>query len=299
MTQIPGQLIELGVEVDGEAAEAVVELFERYGGGAVVQIDVATGPESGDSLAVPRTHVRTYIPVDDVEARARLEVGLWHLGRLYPIPEATVRRLSRANWAEAWKRHYAPQRIGRHCVVVPSWCQVEPEAGDCLIMLDPGMCFGTGLHPTTRLCLAALEDLVRAGDEVLDVGTGTGILAIAAARMGASRVVALDISSEAVATAASNAQSNGVQLETFAGELGELPPCTFDVLAANLLANTVIELAPQFRARLAPGGRLVASGILQDQRDEVLAALRAANLDITDERSSGDWLAVLAKRVEA
>ncbi len=299
MSESAGTLIELSVEVDGEAAEAVAELFERYGGGAVVHTEVTAGPDDGANLAVPITHVRTYLPADDVEARARLELGLWYLGRLRPIPEATIRQLSPTDWAEAWKERYVPQRIGRHCLVVPSWCHVEPAPSDRVIVLDPGMCFGTGLHPTTRLCLASLEDLVRPGDHVLDVGTGSGILAIAAAKMGAGHVVALDIQREAVDTARANAQRNGIELATFVGETWELPAQVFDVLAANLLAGTIVTLAPEFARRLVPGGRLVASGILVDQGPQVAEALRAAGFRIAAEPCSGDWLALVAVRPES
>lgn len=296
MSEGTGRLIELTVDVDGEAAEAVAELFERYGGGAVVEIDVTPGPESGRSLVAPITHVRTYIAADDVEARARLEVGLWHLGRLYPIPEASVRELSRANWAEAWREHFTPQRIGERFVVVPSWSDYEARPDDILIVLDPGMCFGTGLHPTTRLCLMALEEWLRPGDRVVDIGTGTGILAIGAALLGARRVVALDISSEAVTTAAANAQRNGVAIETFAGQLAELPAETFDLALANLLSSTIMGLASELARRLVDGGHLVASGILLEQGDETVAALLGVGFEIVATPSSGDWLAIIARR---
>jgi len=289
-----GDLIELTVDVDGEAAEAVCELFERYGGGAVVQLDVAEGAESGRDLPVPLTHVRTYIAADDLDARARVEVGLWHLGRLYHIPEAGVRKLARANWAEAWKAQYSPQRIGERFLVVPSWHEPAPEPGDIVIRMDPGMSFGTGLHPTTRLCLAALEHHLAEGQRVLDVGTGSGILAVGAALLGASHVTAIDISSDAVATARENARRNGVAVDVFTGELADLPPGGFNVIAANLLAATVIDLSPKLPARLLPGGTLIASGILSDQRQSVESALLTSGLGIAEVRTSGDWVAIVA-----
>jgi ribosomal protein L11 methyltransferase len=291
-------LLEISVPLgaDGEAAEAVCELFERYGGGAVIEVhpQPSDRPSAAGADAAARTWVRTYLPADDVHARARVEVGLWRLGQIHPLPEALVRRLAHANWAEAWKAHYTPQRIGRHLRVVPSWLAVEVEPADRVIRLDPGMAFGTGLHPTTRLCLEELEERVRPGLAVLDVGTGSGILAIAAARLGAGRVLALDIDPQAAAIAAANAANNGVAIETVAGELAELPAETFDLVVANLLAGLLIELAAGLAARCRPGGQLVAGGILADQAAAVGAALAAAGFGPSSSRASGDWVALVA-----
>jgi ribosomal protein L11 methyltransferase len=245
--------------------------------------------------------VRTYLPADDVEARVKLEVGLWHLGQIHPLPEAEVRRLSEANWAEAWKAHYTPQRIGKRFLVVPSWLADEAAAGpeDVVLYLDPGTAFGTGLHPTTRLCLAALEELVRPGDEVLDLGTGSGILAIGAGRLGAGRVVAVDLDPKAAAVAADNAERNGVAIETLAGELADTPPGRFDLVVANILAGPIVTLAPALVERLRrPGGRLVVSGILAEQADDVAAALAAAGAEELETRHSGDWVAIVAGPAE-
>jgi ribosomal protein L11 methyltransferase len=290
--------LELSVPVDGEAAEAVCELFERYGGGAVVELRLRAGTDDGADLAVPEARVTTYIAADDVDGRARLEVGLWHLGQLYPIPEATVRMLAEANWAEAWKAHYTPQRIGPF-LVLPSWTEAAPQAGERVIRLDPGMAFGTGLHPTTRLCLVALAELVRPLDRVLDVGTGSGILAIGAARCGATELTGLDIDPRAVDTAVANAARNDVVLHGFAGPLGALPPGTWDVVAANLLAGILVDLARELAARTRPGGWLVASGVLAEQADEVDRALQAAGFAAAERRASGDWVALLARRPAA
>lgn len=287
--------LELSVPVDGEAAEAVCELFERHGGGAVVEVRLRAGTAEGADLPVPEARVTTYIPADDVDARTRLEVGLWHLGMLYPVPEPVVRRLAEADWAEAWKAHYTPQRIGPF-LVVPSWTEVTPAPGDLLIELDPGMAFGTGLHPSTRLCLVALAALVRPGDSLLDVGTGSGILAIGAGRLGADHLVGLDIDARAVATAVANSARNDLVLASFAGPLGELPAATFDVVAANLLAGILIDLAAGLYERTRPGGWLVASGVLAEQAAAVDAAFVAAGFGPAELQASGDWVALVSRR---
>lgn len=289
-----GDLLELAVPVDGEAAEAVCELFERYGGGAVIEVLVRAGPETGAELPVPRTCVRTYIPATDVDARTRLEVGLWHLSQLYPIPEAAMRLLAEANWAEAWKAHYAPLRIGPF-LVLPSWLDAPPEPGAVVLRLDPGMAFGTGLHPTTQLCLVALSDLVGPGSTVLDVGTGSGILGIGAALLGAGTVVGVDIDPRAAATAGENAQRNGVAMDIVAGSLEDVAPGAFDVVLANLLAGTVAALAAQFSQRVRPGGALVASGVLEEQSGSVATALVSAGFEPARILPSGDWVALVAR----
>jgi ribosomal protein L11 methyltransferase len=181
-------------------------------------------------------------------------------------------------------------------VVVPSWTAVEAAPGDLVIGLDPGMAFGTGLHPTTRLCLVALAELVRPGDHVLDVGTGSGILAIAAGRLGAGRLVGLDIDERAVATAVENAARNDLALVPCVGSLGDLPAETFDGLAANLLAGILCDLAPGLFERLRPGGWLVASGVLAEQALAVDAAFVAAGFQPAELRPSGDWVALISRR---
>lgn len=293
MTESSGDFIEMSLPLDGEAAEAVCALFERHGGGAVVETRL-TGPTDGADLPEPENWVRTYIPAYDVEARARVEVGLWHLSQIYPVPEASVRRLSEANWAEAWKAHFTPQRIGERFVIVPSWTEADTDPGDRVIRLDPGMAFGTGLHPTTRLCLAEIESRVRPGSSVLDVGTGSGILAIGASQMGAARVVGIDISPTAIETAAANAATNGVSVELVAGDLSAGPAERYDLVVANLLASTILELADDLAASVGDGGVLIASGILTEQEASVSERLAAAGFEAVEGRVSGDWVALVA-----
>lgn len=293
-----GALIEISVPVSGELVEPIWELFERHGGGAVLETRVR-GPVDGHD-GEPETWLRTYVPAGDAEARLRIELGLWHLGRILPIPEATIRPLAEANWAEAWKEHYTAQRVGPF-LVVPSWLEPGGDAdGAVVLRLDPGMAFGTGQHPTTRLCLAALAGRVGPATRVLDVGTGSGILAIGAALMGAPRPVALDIDPRAVETAEANAAQNGVQLMGHAGTLAALRAGggvgPFDLVLANLLAGIVAALAPDLAAATAPGGTLIASGILDEQAPDVVAALAGAGFAAPEVLVDGDWVALVATR---
>jgi len=281
-------LLEIALALDGEAAEAVCALFEEHGGGAIVE----TWPRDG---APDEHHVVTYIPAADVEARARIEVGLWHLGCISPLPEARFRTLAEADWAEAWKAQFQPLRLGR-ILVTPSW--IDPPAGGegVVLRLDPGMAFGTGLHPTTQLCVAALQDLLQGGEVVLDVGTGSGILAIAAMKLGAARCVAVDIDAQAARVATANAARNAVVVDVRCGGIDRAPDAAYDVVVANLLAGLVIDLAAALRERTRPGGHCIVSGILADQADSVSAALVAAGFEMPRAAASGDWVALVAGR---
>ncbi len=307
------QWTEISVVCDGEAAEAVAELFNRFNSrpgedssGAVIEVG---GFDAYGELTEPVVHVRTYLPASDRERQRQIEEGLWFLGRLYPIPEPVIRELAEEDWANAWKRHYAPTRVGQRLLIVPSW-QVEElaefgvdEAGRPLlpVILDPGMAFGTGLHPSTRLCMAALEQHLRPGEPVLDVGCGSGVLSITAARLGAGPILATDIDPIAVAATEENCQRNGVDglVTARAGSLPERAeqPAGWPVIVANILADVIVQLLVAGMARLlADDGRLIVSGIIEPRAAEVEAALDQVSLRVVQRLSEGDWVALVATR---
>ena len=293
-----GPLIEISVPASGELVEPLYELFVRHGAGAAIETRLRDETSGGPDA--PETWVRTWVPADDEAGRSAIETGLWHLGRILPIPEATQRELAEANWAEAWKEHWTAQPVGPF-LVAPSWLaedEVERD-GRHLLRLDPGTAFGTGQHPTTRLCLIAIEDALSAMPDarVLDVGTGSGILAIGAGLLGAGPLIGVDIDPRAAETAAENAAANGVRLDARAGSLEAVDAESegpFDLVLANLLATIVRQLAPGLAAFTRPGGRLIASGILEEQAAETAAALRAAGFDEPVVHQDGDWVALVA-----
>jgi ribosomal protein L11 methyltransferase len=221
---------------------------------------------------------------------------------MYPMPEPEFRTVDEQDWAEAWKAHYQPVRVGRRIVIRPLWIDMALEPGDLEIALDPGMAFGTGTHPTTQLCLEALEDLIAPGVTVLDLGCGSGILAIGAARLGAAHIQAVDIDPIAVKVTDENAAQNGVAAQITAEE-GSLETVLqsgrrYDVLAANILARVIMQMCEQGLGEvLKPGGRAVFSGIIDEQGDDVEAALRLARLEPTRRRQQGDWIAIEATRL--
>jgi ribosomal protein L11 methyltransferase len=284
--------IEASVQVDGEAAEAVSELINRYvPGGAVIEQE----PNAPDSLTI-----KVFLSPDAHETRRKLREGLWHLGQIYPIPEPRFRLLPHQEWAQAWKNHFQVLRIGQHVVIKPSWLTHSPAPGDIVVELDPGMAFGTGLHPSTRLCVQALQDLIQPGMRVLDLGTGSGILAIVAALMGAGQVMALDVDELAVKTATANTKANDVadRVQVELGSIERLPTgaASFELMLVNIAADVILALAGQgLLSHLAPGGWFVGSGILEDQASNVLVVLGEKGLHKIQLRHEKDWAAIVGQ----
>jgi ribosomal protein L11 methyltransferase len=203
----------------------------------------------------------------------------------------TITEVADQDWGESWKRGLGAFTVGR-VFIRPSWIAALVPPGTVEVVLDPGMAFGTGTHPTTALCLAALDRLLgeRHGADVLDVGTGSGLLGIAAKKLGAGRVVATENDATALRVAGENAARNGVALELRLEDPAAVPG-RFPIVIANILANTLVELAPAVARRLAPGGTLVLSGILAGQEDEVRAAYLAQGLERRAEMdgADGEW----------
>jgi ribosomal protein L11 methyltransferase len=305
-----GTWLELAVDADVEAVEAVSEILGRAApGGTSVEpgfelVDEGLGARVDPSR--PAT-VRAYLPARDLGAaeRAAADVAeaLGHLQAfgLRPIGALRTRIVDEADWAEAWKAHFPVLRVGRRLVIRPTWRRHRHQPGDVVLALDPGMAFGTGLHPTTRLCLAAVEHLADrtslAGRRVLDVGCGSGILGIAALKLGGASVLGVDTDPIAIEATTANARRNRVlrRLSTRRGTLptGEPP---FDVVLANLIAGLLISLATSLRDELRPGGELLASGIFIDREPEVRAAFESSGLDVVDRSDEGEWVALEAIR---
>ena len=297
--------LELSVEADVEAVEAVSEILGRVAAGTAVQ-PTRLVRDPSDELVASEDPTAPFVVTAHVadgpaagEAVDATERALWHLQAfgLRPVGPLQVRAVDDADWTDAWKRHYVPQRIGR-VVIVPSWVSHEAAPGDAIVTLDPGMAFGTGLHPTTRACLDLLQQVWPMPVRVLDVGSGSGVLALAALRLGAESAVGYDTDPLAVDAARANAERNGLDrlLEVHQGSLPEVAEERFPLVLANLVAALLIDLAPQLATHLAPGGVLVASGIIAERAGEVVEALGAAGLTVTERRHDGEWVAL---RLEA
>ena len=311
-TAAPGAWLELSVEADVEAVEAVSEILGRVAPGGTSVEPAFELVDEGLGARIDPTRpsiVRAYVPARDPAAaeRAAAEAAeaLGHLQAfgLRPIGELTTRIVHEADWAEAWKAHFPVMRIGRRIVVKPTWRDHAPQPGDVVLDLDPGMAFGTGLHPTTRLCLPGVESAADrglvSGARVLDVGCGSGILAIAAARLGAASVLGVDTDPIAVEATIANAARNGLA-GRIAARAGSLPSGgeAFDLVLANLIASVLIALAAPLRDELRPGGTLLASGIFEDREADVRAAFGAAGLSVTRRTVEGEWVALEVLRPE-
>ncbi|HRE49623.1 MAG TPA: 50S ribosomal protein L11 methyltransferase, partial [Aggregatilineales bacterium] len=296
------QWIEVSLEVDGEAAEAVAEVLQRYGhqGVAIEQAGFFIETWEDDIPTPKKLIVRAYIPADEhaEDAKRQLEDALGYLRMMYPMPIPQYTIVDEQDWADAWKVHYHPLRLGRHILIRPLWVtDIPAEPDDIVIALDPGMAFGTGTHPSTQLVLEAAEDLLedRAGISVLDLGCGSGILAIGAVKMGAGRVRAVDTDPMAVRVTEENATENGIpgRIESSRGSLADLLATgeTFDLALVNILAKVIIAMCGEGLERVVnPGGIAVFGGIIEEQGDEVEAALSSAGLTPYKRRLSGDWI---------
>lgn len=306
--------IELSVEVDPEAVEPVSELFARvgYNGGVVVEQSLLPQdgePDTWSELAPPEidptrpVSVRTYLPDDSSapDVRQQVEEALWHLGRMREVGPLNVRECKEEDWANAWKAFYGIQRVGERTVIKPSWLEYAPKEGDIVLDLDPGMAFGTGLHPTTRLCLTALERYIRPGMNILDLGTGSGILAISAAKLGGptTRIAALDTDRIAVEATEQNVERNGLATQVAVGQ-GSSDAARdhgpYDLVVANILASVIIELSRSLHALLESGGMLISSGIFIDRGEAVVDALTKAGLPVRERVQEGDWLCLVSVR---
>lgn len=291
--------LELTVEADVEAVEAVSEILGRVAGGTSVHpTRLIRDPDdelsARDDPAAPylvTAHVQPG-PESDATVEAT-ERALWHLQAfgLRPVGTLRVREVDDSSWNDAWKEHYVEQRIGR-VVIVPSWVTHEPTAGDATIVLDPGMAFGTGLHPTTRGCLELLQEVSPMPERVLDVGCGSGVLALAALRLGSRQADALDTDPLAVTATRANAERNGLadRVDVSEGSLPVEPAERYELVAANLVAAVLVDLAPRLAGHLAPSGRLIAGGIIDQRAGEVTGAMSAAGLEVVTRRDADEWV---------
>jgi ribosomal protein L11 methyltransferase len=296
--------LELSVNTPAEFVEPLSHIFYRYGhGGVAIEEEGGFNPDEGEEPPARDTvTVKTYLPLDSTTdaRRSGIDVGVKLVSYLCEISPIQERVLEEEDWQRAWRKHFHVLHVGKTLVIVPTWRRYRSKTSEVVIKLDPGMAFGTGHHPTTRTCMELLEEFSWAGMRVLDVGCGSGILSIAASKLGASAVLGLEVDPVAVKVAASNIRMNSVG-QTVKVEEGtlphpEAPAGSYDLVLANVSAVVVSDLSEELVSALGPGGSIVASGILLAKQADVSGRIEAAGAVIDRVVTDGDWVTLVARR---
>lgn len=297
--------LEIACDVPEEHAEVVAEFMTYLSGNGVCVDNLCVDAFSVSEIPVStRVVIKAYIPSDSDPAPKILELEQFiaelsarNSGAHFGHP--TLAAVNSEDWSSSWKVHFKPLRVGKHLLIVPTWEEAEQLPGDLVLRIDPGMAFGTGGHETTRLCLELLEQVMEqseltAAPSLLDLGTGSGILAMAASLLGAGRILALDIDPDAVAVARENLALNQL---TERVECGTVPLESlterFDIILANILAEELVRLAPYLTERLNPDGALILSGILAEKEPLVLLGFDSLPLEYCRTATAGEWVAML------
>jgi ribosomal protein L11 methyltransferase len=292
--------VEVRIVVDGESAEPVAELFGRHGAGAVI-----VGSKGPDEHGPGSVIVRTYLQQGpECEALTqRIYEGLWHLGQIRPLPPAVLHEIEEKDWTENWREDYSPVEVGKRLLIHPPWLELE-DTQRKVIFLDPGMAFGTGTHPSTRLSLELMERFIKPGDHMIDLGCGSGILSIAAIKLGAGHVWAYDHGDSAIEATITNAHANGVAegITVRQGSLEEIKQdfslrAAPDLLVANLLTPIHVRLLGEGLAAIVSGQcRLILSGMLEEQADELLEVTAPAGLEHENTVVEATWIAMCFRK---
>lgn len=296
--------LEVSIVTDGEIAEAAADVLARHAPEGLTLEPLDPTPDEGTFSG--RVIVRAFLPMDAQLAsrRSRIEEGLWHLSQIKPFPDPTFRIVEEENWAEVWKAKYRPIPVGEKLLIQPSWLDPADTARG-IIYVDPGQAFGSGAHPTTRLSLLALETYLQSGHTVFDLGCGTGILSLAAGRLGAARVYAVDIDPHAVQAARENVLRNklGDIVNVDQGSLPELAEVRHqhhespDIVVANILAPVLEELLEGGLSDLIkPAGKLILSGVLYEQAESLLRCSEGRGLHLLQVFKEADWQALVLEK---
>jgi ribosomal protein L11 methyltransferase len=300
--------LEVTLTVNGELAEAVADVLARFAfSGVMMEQGVKYTDEEDAGTPTGPITVRAYLEVNDQieETRQKLEESLYYLGMIQPLPPASYKEIADQNWMESWKQHYKPILIGERLAIIPAWMD-SPDPNRIPIKIDPGMAFGTGTHPTTQLCLELMENMIaddrlsNAKFQIIDVGCGSGILSIAAIKLGAKSALGVDIDPGSIVNARENANLNhvGKELILETGSVQEILNGKFafrraPLVVANILAPVIIRLFEVGLAELLEtSGKIILSGILQEQAQNVIAAAQTKGLRLKEQKQMGDWVAL-------
>lgn len=296
--------LEISITCSGELAEALAETMSRYiKNGVAIESLTTFDTADYEFKATGDVKVSVYLENDSSLdlTRQKIEEAVWHFSQIVSIPEPQFREISDEDWMASWKRHYQPIYIGKKFLVLPAWIDAKPDEKRTVIRIDPAMAFGTGTHPSTQLCLLAIEDYLEQGVDVIDLGCGSGILAIAALKHGAEYALAVDTDQNAVDATRTNASLNNIEdnLGTYKGSLddishGNYPLTQASFVLANILAPVIIKLFKEGLAKtLKPDGIMVLAGILENQAEQVLTAIKTSGLRLLQQYQINDWVALV------
>ena len=306
--------MEIKMEVkDRDGVEALSNMLAEMGTGGVMIEDpqaIADYANSGlwdahefseELMSRKDIIIKSYLPQDE-NLLNKVEQIIIELNEIetrldMPPTRVTYTPVQEEDWANAWKVYFKPERIGKITVIKPTWETYEKQEGDLIIEIDPGMAFGTGNHATTALCLQMLEEYVKPGMDVIDVGTGSGILAIQAGLLGANSVQAMDYDTVAVSAAKENIELNNLQERVSICQSDLLAEAhgQADIIVANIIADIIIRLTPSTVEYLKNGKVFISSGIIDTRKDDVLAALEEHNFSIIEVRENAGWVAIAAR----
>ena len=298
--------LELSVETPHEFVEPLSQIFYRYGhGGVAVEEKSNFSPYEGETEGETQpikdlVILKTYLPLDSTaqERRNRIDIGVSLVAHVGPVSALREKVIEDKEWENAWKEHFHVLHIGKRTIIRPTWRQHNPSESEIVVALDPGMAFGTGHHPTTRMCLELLEATILPGMDVLDVGCGSGILSIAAAKLGAKSVLGIEIDSVAVRVAKQNVRDNGVgflvQITNGSLPHSDVRASSYDIAVANISAKVVSDTAGELVRTVRTGGRIIASGILTEKKDAIVEALTLAGGLLEQTVVDGDWVTLVA-----
>lgn len=309
--------IEIKMEVENrDAVEGISNMLTEMGTGGVMIEDpqaIADYAESGqwdahefseELMQRKEIYIKSYLPQDD-NLMNRIEQIIIELNEIEIRMEmgptrVTYKPVQEEDWANAWKVYFKPERIGKKTVIKPTWEPYEKQDGDLVIEIDPGMAFGTGNHATTALCLEMLEEYIQPGMDVIDVGTGSGILAIQVGLLGAKSVQAMDFDTVAVSAATENVALNHLEdvVSVCQSDLLAQAKGQADLLVANIIADIIIRLTPAAKLYLKKAATFISSGIIDTRKEDVLAVLQENGFSIIEVRENAGWVAIAARYEE-
>ena len=296
--------LEVSVICNGEIGEAVAEVMARFAeNGVVIESITEFDQNAYEQVETDNVRVLCYLAKDEnVEQKSlQLQESLWHLSQISPIAAPQLQTIQDEDWMASWKNNYKPIKVGKNWLILPAWIEPDPSETRQIIRIDPAMAFGTGTHPSTQLCLLAIEDYLKVGQDVIDLGCGSGILAIAALKLGASYALAVDTDDLAVEATKKNAIINKIHtnLASHRGSLDDILHGDYVIrqaplVLANILAPVLIQLLKEGLARtISPGGKLVMAGILDTQAESVIQASKTAGLNLVNQYQQDDWVALV------